>query len=145
MTQRQRPTSSKLRGSKKRCERGQNCPYRHETQHNWEFSHDDEDGIRSNQNSMRSNAAAGSSTQRPFQGSGQRLGGPRLLYPRPPREAILRALDVRLITTDLSGAVDNVPRSIPEGERKDEGGSSSASSVLANKKVKQDIIGLTDD
>ena len=67
-----RPATGGKGGVRKRkrklCERGADCPYKHEYQHGLEFSHDDDD------NDGGSGGGGGSSSFTPFGGSGRKLG-----------------------------------------------------------------------
>ena len=65
-----REEMSKKRSGKKKCAEGPNCPYKHEYQHDLEFTHEDE---KENKGKMKKSTSDGPS-RGAFSGVGQRLG-----------------------------------------------------------------------
>ena len=82
---------------KKPCELGRDCPYKHEYQHNLEFSHPD--------NSAGASSAAGAKTKR-FEGTARKLGGtssrPHRPVPNQPERKKPRLMAARRAAADAA-------------------------------------------
>ena len=62
--------TSKKRGGKKKCAEGHNCPYKHEYQHDLEFTHDEE----KEDDRKRKKSSSDGPSKGAFSGNGHRLG-----------------------------------------------------------------------